>query len=133
MKIYCVIGPADITVDQFKRFYSFPLRYSNAEDPTCLYYTGCNNNFDKLVQLELREIGVCPSRIILFHLKNAEMVNLYHSPVREYETEYSRLLALCYESDQDIIMDDSSRGADSFYRRCYERRRKKYLENLTII
>lgn len=117
-----------LSENDFEEQYKWPIRRTNASYSDCKFVIMNISDVDKRVELFLREIGVSPARITIYHLESRIPENQYKSETKMYQSRIEMEDAMISISSHDILWTLST-SRDTMVERIVKKRKEKQRTN----
>lgn len=101
-RTYTIVCDNDLTEEDFDLNYKWPIRSINSQWPTCKFVITSLSNADLRIESYLRELGVSPARITIYHMNYRVPENKYGSELKEYTDRLELERDLVTYSSHDI-------------------------------
>lgn len=130
-RIYTIATDNDLTMEDFEMKYKWVIRRTNAQFE-CKFYVTAVCAADLRAVDYLRELGVSPSRVVLFCLEGWNFENKYKSEVRVWKDRAELERELVSGSTHDILWEAVPGGVTSRIARARKEKEKTrpYIETM---
>ena len=102
-RTYTIVCDNDLTEEDFELYYKWPIRSINSQWPTCNFVIAALSNADSRVEKYLRELGISPARITIYHMDSQIPENKYRSATKEYTNRLELEKDMVKYSSHDIL------------------------------
>lgn len=103
MESILINGHRDLTADEFNDHYALKIRKANAENPSCVWVIGNSGACDRYAYDFLRKLGVCPTRVKIYHMASAVPENRYNCILRAFDTKTTMNATMLKCTTRDIV------------------------------
>ena len=106
-RTYVIACDNDLTEEDFDLHYKWAIRNINSRWATCKFLITSLSGADDMIDKFLRDLGVSPARIIIYHMDYRPPTNTYQSATRSFENRLDLEKELMQESSHDILYTPS--------------------------